>query len=46
LEELRPGLEKCNAEIEEVLSNEWFNAELMKEWKKSKKHKPDIEAIK
>ena len=46
LEELRPGLEKCNAEVEEILSNEWFNAELMKEWKKNKKHKPDIEAIK
>ena len=44
LEELKPGLEECNAEIDEILSNEWFNAEIMKEWKKNKK--PNIEAIK
>lgn len=44
LEELRPGLEKCTAEIEEVLSVEWYNNEMAKEWKKLKK--PDIEAIK
>ncbi len=44
LEELRPGLEKCNAEIEEILSVKWYNNEMAKEWKKLKK--PEIEAIK
>ena len=44
LDRIRPGLEKCTAEIEEIMSNEWFNEEMMKEWKKIKK--PDIEAIK
>lgn len=44
LEELRPGIEECNAKLEEIMSVEWFNTEMMKEWKKNKK--PDIEAIK
>lgn len=44
LDKLRPDLEKCTAEIEEIMSAKWFNAEMMKEWKKKKR--PDMEAIK
>ncbi len=44
LDELRPGLEKCVAEIDEVLSVKWFNEEMMKEWKKKKR--PEMDAIK
>lgn len=44
LEELRPGLEKCNAEIEEIFSIGWYNKEMAKLYRE--KHKPDIDAIK
>jgi len=44
LDRIRPDLEKCTAEIEEIMSAKWFNEEMMKEWKKKKR--PDMEAIK
>ncbi len=44
LEKLRPGLEECNAKIEDILSIGWYNKEMAKLYREN--HKPDIEAIK